>query len=289
MKKVLITDLDNTLFDWFNIWYHSFSAMLNEVSRVSGFSVEELKPQIKEIHQKHGTAEYAFVLEEIPLLKAKYGDREAIREVFDSAIHLYRSERKKNLILYPTVNETLDTLKKKGVLIVGYTESKEFYSNYRISKLGLDGVIDVLFSPEDHDLPSGVEPQTKYNLTITKNMHTPSGEIKPNPKILKEIISSINATPDECVYIGDSEMKDIAMAKDAGVDAVFARYGTAHFTNNQDGYNLLRDVTHWTEKDVAREIEIKNSKKDIHADLAVDSFGDILSLFEFEGFKKHVK
>lgn len=222
-------------------------------------------------------------------MKAKYGDREAILEAFDSAIHLYRSERKRNLILYPTVNETLDTLKKKGVLIVGYTESKEFYSNYRISKLGLDGVIDVLFSPEDHDLPSGVVPQTKYNLKITKNMHTPSGEIKPNPKILKEIISSINATPDECVYIGDSEMKDIAMAKDAGVDAVFARYGTAHFTNNQDGYNLLRDVTHWTEKDVAREIEIKNSKKDIHADLAVDSFGDILSLFEFEGFQKHVK
>lgn len=84
-------------------------------------------------------------------------------------------------------------------------------------------------------------------------------------------------------------MKDIAMAKDAGVDAVFARYGTTHFTNNKDGYNLLRDVTHWTDQDVAREIEIKNSKKDIHADLAVDSFGDILSLFKFEGFQKHGK
>ncbi|MEL3921672.1 HAD-IA family hydrolase [Aeromonas enteropelogenes] len=289
MKKVLITDLDNTLFDWFNIWYHSFSAMLNEISRISGFSVEELKPQIKKIHQKHGTAEYAFVLEEIPLLKDKYGDRDAILKAFDSAIHLYRSERKKNLILYPTVHETLCTLKEKGVLIIGYTESKEFYSNYRVSNLGLDGVIDILFSPEDHDIPSGVVPQTKYNLKITKNMHTPRGEIKPNPKILKEIISSINATSDECVYIGDSEMKDIAMAKDAGVDAVFARYGTTHFTNNKDGYNLLRDVTHWTDQDVAREIEIKNSKKDIHADLAVDSFGDILSLFKFEGFQKHGK
>lgn len=30
-KTVLITDLDNTLFDWFSIWYNSFNAMLNKV------------------------------------------------------------------------------------------------------------------------------------------------------------------------------------------------------------------------------------------------------------------
>ncbi|MFW8584209.1 hypothetical protein ACOJBM_02405 [Rhizobium beringeri] len=47
-------------------------------------------------------------------------------------------------------------LKKKGTKIVAYTESMGFYSAFRLKRFGLDGVIDVLFSPQDHDLPAGV-------------------------------------------------------------------------------------------------------------------------------------
>lgn len=281
MKSVLITDLDNTLFDWFTVWYESFNAMLIQTSKISNIPIEILKPEIRKIHQKHGTAEYAFVLEEMPSMLSKYKDRDTIIRTLDEAIHAYRSARKKHLCLYPTVLETLNELKNKGVLIIGYTESKEYYSNYRISKLGLDGIIDILFSPEDHELPDGVIAQTKYNLNHTKNEHTPKGEIKPNPKILKDIINSVNTTPDNCVYIGDSEMKDIAMAQDAGVDDVFARYGTTHFINNIEGYNLLRDVTHWTNEDVAREKRIKEENKNIHATYIADNFSDILHMFNF--------
>ncbi|MCC3717076.1 HAD-IA family hydrolase [Rouxiella badensis] len=284
MKSVLITDLDNTLFDWFSVWHRSFSAMLNETSRISGISTDILKAQIKPIHQKNGTAEYAFVLEEIPALKEKYGDRDNINKVFDSAIHLYRSERKKYLSLYPSVLDTLKHLKNTGVMIIGYTESKEYYSNYRISKLGLDGIIDILFSPEDHSIPTGVEPQTSYKLNKTINRNTPPGELKPNPKILKDIIASVNATCDECVYIGDSEMKDISMAKEAGIDAVFAKYGTTHFSSNVDDYKLLVDVTHWTDSEVAREKEIKEEYKDIHADISINQFSELLSIFNFTRF-----
>jgi hypothetical protein len=31
-----------------------------------------------------------------------------------------------------------------------------FYSAYRLKRFGLDGVIDVLFSPKDHEVPAGV-------------------------------------------------------------------------------------------------------------------------------------
>ncbi|OAT16737.1 phosphoglycolate phosphatase [Buttiauxella noackiae ATCC 51607] len=286
MKSVLITDLDNTLFDWFTVWYESFNAMLNETSEISGVPVEKLKAEIRKIHQKHGTAEYAFVLEEIPSLISKYGNRDTINSALDEAIHAYRSARKKHLTLYPTVMDTLTTLKEKGVLIIGYTESKEFYSNYRISKLGLDGIIDILFSPEDHEVPHGVITQQKYDLKITKNEHTPKGEIKPNPRILKDIIQSVNTLPENCVYIGDSEMKDIAMAQEAGVDDVFARYGTTHFIDNLEGYNLLRDVTHWTNDDVEREKKIKDENKNTHANYTVDKFSEILDIFSFMEYKK---
>ncbi|ECW1097582.1 HAD family hydrolase, partial [Salmonella enterica] len=246
-KTVLITDLDNTLFDWFSVWYHSFNAMLNKVVEISGFSRDDLIAQIKPIHQRYGTAEYSFILESIPLLQEKYGDRDSINSAMDDAIHAFRSERKKYLTLYPTVMDTLNTLKNKGCYIVAYTESKAYYSNFRLTRLGLDGVINVLFSPEDHEIPDGEKKQSKYDLILTKQEYTPVDEIKPNPQLLLDIIKSIGATPEECVYIGDSEMKDIEMAQKANVSDVFASYGTGHFEDNKEGYELLRAVTHWTD------------------------------------------
>lgn len=287
MKSVLITDVDNTLFDWFNVWFKSFSAMINVTSKVTKIPLAQLKNEIKLVHQKYGTAEYSFVLQELPCLLEKYGTPEQIISELDEAIHSYRSERKKNLMLYPTVMETLLLLKKKGVKIIAYTESKEYYTNYRLSKLSLDGVVDIIFSPEDHSIPEYMTNQAGFKLDKTENKHTPRGEIKPNPKILLEIISSIKAKPEQCLYIGDSEMKDIAMAKDAGVDSVFAKYGNEHFKYNKDDYNLLRDVTHWTDDDVERERKIKEQNKDTHSELVANKFSDILDFFEFGTHKEY--
>lgn len=287
-KSVLITDLDNTLFDWFSVWYHSFNAMLTKTIEISGIPQEILIPQIKTIHQKYGTAEYSFLLESLPALQEKYGDRNVINNVFSEAIHEFRIERKKHLKLYPTVMETLVSLKSKGVLIIGYTESKEYYSNFRIKRLGLDGIIDILFSPEDHDIPEDVIKQTAYSPDLTLNKHTPEGEVKPNPRILRDIIHQANADIEDCVYIGDSEMKDIAMAQSTGVSDVYAKYGTSHFEDNVEGYELLRKVTHWSDEDVAREKAIKSESVNLNISpsYTAEKFSDILGYFNFEKFRK---
>lgn len=284
-KSVLITDLDNTLFDWFNVWYHSFNGMLTEVVNITGIHRNILIEQIRPIHQKYGTAEYSFILEQIPVLQERYGNRESINHALDSAIHAYRSERKKHLKLYPTVLETLKFLKMNNVTIVGYTESKEFYSNYRLSKLGLDGIINVLFSPADHEVPTGVVKSDKYELKYTINKHTPYGEIKPNPAILKNIVEQLDVTINDCVYIGDSEMKDIYMAQEVKMSSVFAKYGVGHFQNNKEGYELLRAVTHWSDEDVIREKEINEKKSSviIKPDFVANKFSDILDYFDFKG------
>jgi phosphoglycolate phosphatase len=43
--------------------------------------------------------------------------------------------------------------------------------------------------------------------------------------------------------VGDSLLKDVAMAQAAGVADVFARYGDVR---GRPGYDLLRRVTHWS-------------------------------------------
>ncbi|MCD9528441.1 HAD family hydrolase [Photobacterium carnosum] len=283
-KSVLITDLDNTLFDWFSVWFASNSAMFDSVCEKSGIPKTTLLEEIKVIHQKYGTAEYSYLLEELPSLLEVYGDRDTIRVEMNDAVHAFRSARKKHLHLYDTVEDTLKKLKEIGVLIIVYTESRSYHSSFRIKRLGLDKYIDILYSPEDHDVPKGETVTNDFGLDNVKHIHTPKDELKPNPQLLLDIVERSKASIEQCVYIGDSEMKDIDMAQKAHISDVFALYGTEHFKSNPEDYDLLRAVTHWTEQDVAREKEIKEKFTNIAPSNTVNKFSEILDLFEFVSF-----
>ncbi len=195
-KSVLITDLDNTLFDWVELWYNCFSAMLDQIVVISGIPKEQLIPEIAAIHQKHGTSEYSFLIEELPSVQRMLNDRRAV-DVFSSAIEIYRRKRMLVLKLFPTVAETLLKIKGRGAMIVAYTESMAFYSNYRLRRLGLDGVIDALFSPQDHMLPKGLStedlrkyPSQHYQFRYTKQFFTPKGSKKPDTVVLMSTLSN---------------------------------------------------------------------------------------------------
>src|SRR5688572_8186745 len=105
MKKnasLLVTDLDNTLWDWVHIWHSTFGAYLNKVSEISGIPVESLEPEFKRVHQKHGTTEYAFSLQEIPAILETCGI-EDIKTKYAPAIAAFREARAATLRLYPGV------------------------------------------------------------------------------------------------------------------------------------------------------------------------------------------
>jgi phosphoglycolate phosphatase-like HAD superfamily hydrolase len=287
-KTALITDLDNTLFDWVELWLQCFSPMLDGIVRISGIPRERLIPEIAAVHQKHGTSEYSFLIDEIPSLQPLLKGRPAT-EVFAEPIQTYREQRRKYLCLFPTVGETLLKIKGRGTRIVGYTESMAFYSNYRIRRLGLDGVLDYVFCPQDHDLPRGISaedlrkyPAEHYQLKYTKQEHTPPGSKKPNPTVLNAIIDDLELQKSDCVYVGDNLMKDVAMALDCGVEDVYAKYGSAH---KRPEYKLLQEVTHWTPEEVEREQKIKE-REDVNQTHTLDrSFSEILDQFDFCDFR----
>lgn len=139
--SVLVTDLDNTLFDWFDIWHTSFSAMLDEIVRISGLPVEVLEREIKAVHEKHGTSEYAFLIEELPSLVAKHPSQN-VMEVYEPAIEAYRQARRSRLVLYPSVRETLEHIKASGRRSRhSVTKFSATCSNWRSSRPFCDGLI----------------------------------------------------------------------------------------------------------------------------------------------------
>lgn len=286
-KKILaVFDFDNTLFDWVHVWFSCFNAMMQEVERTTDLSVKDLADEIRAVHQKYGTSEYAFLLEALPSLQPFLAGKPA-SEVFDKAIRAFRLTRKRELKLYPTVADTLLKIKGAGSRIAIYTESQSFYSFYRLKRLGLDGVIDRIYTPPDHEIPDGFVAgggrhytRDFYHLRYSEHRHTPVGELKPNPDLLSQIITDFGVAKSEAVYIGDSRQKDVAMAKDAGVDYAWAEYGE---TQETEAYEHLKLVTHWTDADVKREMEIRS--RDVAADIVLEK--DISQLLVHYKFSEY--
>lgn len=284
--RLFVTDLDNTLWDWFSIWHESFTVLLQGVSRASGIPIGQLESESREVHRRRGTSEYSMLLAELPSLEALHPGSDP-SEVYEAEIHCMRSARKRRTVLYPGVADTLRAVKAAGVPIVAYTESLAFYSASRIRVLGLDGVIDVLYSAADHDFPDGMSPTSvrtlpdaEYGLARTLHRHTPAGVRKPDAAILLEILDEAGVSADQAMYVGDSLMKDVAMAQDAGMADALARYGQSH---SHEGYALLQRVSHWSDEDVRREAEI-NRRSEVRPTLVLDKgLPQILDHVEFRG------
>ncbi len=279
--ECVVLDLDNTLWDWVDIWYHSFSAMLEEIASISSLASDALLPHIQEIYRRHGTSEYSFVIEELDILRELHGPGADIRRIYDPAVEAFREARASSLRLYPGVLDTLVELRSKGVRLVAYTESLMFYSVYRVSHLGLDGMLDYLYAPEGHAVPKELNTsKLKYfdlELKNTQIRYTPTGQLKPAPQILTGILNKQGFSPSRSVYVGDSLMKDVAMAEQAGVYSAHASYGSARAYQ----YELLKRVSYWTDEDMAREAAISASP--VHSPRLVlkESLQEILDIGDF--------
>lgn len=282
-KRVLVTDLDNTLWDWFDAWHASFSAMLQSLVEDSGIPQQVLENQLRSLHQHYGTVEYSNALSEVPaLIEAAGGVEPWI--AFPRAVEILRLERRKRTLLYAGVYESLISLKTLGVTLIGYTESLAYWTTWRLKRTNLDGVIDILYSSPDHDLPRGktfedmrTMAQHDYGLVDTRHLHIPKGITKPSSEVLISMLDDHGFTPSEAVYVGDSLMKDVAMAQDARVADVHARYGEAQ---GRPEYDLLRRVTHWTDEDVALErVHVGPSRPVTASHTCERSFHEILPIF----------
>jgi phosphoglycolate phosphatase-like HAD superfamily hydrolase len=281
--SVLITDLDNTLFDWVESWHRSFTAQLEAVRSRTGLSTEQLLSEFRLLHQKYGTSEYRFAAAELPSLSALDVSSE---DLYNAATTAIDEAQRSALTLYPGVRETLAEIRQASTLVVGYTESMQLYTKARLAKLGLDDTIDYVYTPPNHELPTALAGSTLLQWAgesarsrRTVYRLTPLGELKPNPKVLRDIMSAVGANPRHTAYVGDSKLKDISMAQDAGVLDIWASYGAAQ---HREAYSLLRAVTHWTQETVELE-------KTYHAPRAPtlvlqESFAELTQLLRFRPF-----
>ncbi|MGI0466979.1 MULTISPECIES: HAD family hydrolase [Serratia] len=276
--KLLITDLDNTLYDWVTFYSQSFSAMAEELSKEIKVPLDILLSEYKIVHQKFGNSEKPFATLELPSVISYFGTKDKIflQKKLTRVFSAFSSKRNQTLKLYPTVRSTLKTLRERGVKIVGHTESLEFNSLYRLYKLDVIDFFDHLYTLEDnhnlHPDPKNAKVIPVKDDFIIRLSHS---ESKPNPKLLEHICFTESIDVKDAVYVGDSITKDISMAKSIGMKAVWACYGRQF---SPELWKILVKITHWTDIDVEREEQLKKSFSKIEPDYTINSFSEILEL-----------
>lgn len=273
--RALITDLDNTLYDWVTFFALSFDAMVTELTKILEIDRQTLLSQFKEIHQRYGSTETPWAALELPSARLRYPQASPtqLAEHLGSAFNAFNVARKKHLKLYEGVQETLEYLVNDGILVFGHTEALPVNAYYRLAMLGVVDCFSRLYTIGgkigEHPFPG--RPRTSPPLNLIRSL--PPAERKPNPAVLLDICRREGFSVRECLYIGDSLVRDVAMAKQAGVRAVWARYGTKH---DPELWNLLVAVTHWSVEDVQREAKLREAFQNIEPDFTVDRFNELL-------------
>jgi phosphoglycolate phosphatase len=277
-KKLLVCDLDNTLYDWVGYFVPSFYAMVDVAVAIMKCDREKLLDDFRIVHQHAHDSEHPFALLETQTVKDLYEGtpRLDVIQALDPAFHAFNSARKKNLKLYPQVRETLDLLSSSGITLVAHTESKLYGVVDRLRRLDLYRYFSRIYCRERllDGSPSGKTLAEWLNeFPIERVTELASHQAKPSKEVLLEICADENLSPEETAYVGDSISRDMLMAKRAGVLSIWAEYGTKR---DPETYAALVRVTHWTPDEVAREKMNSEEAKSIKPDcVAHSSFAEV--------------
>jgi phosphoglycolate phosphatase len=247
--ELVVTDVDNTIFDWVGIWAHAFQALIAELARRTGSTPSACLAACRDVHLRRGATECPGLLEDLASHDALPGlDTPTLSRVAE----VYRRSWDVRLAPYRGVRETLASLAGRGIAVVAYTESDASVAAARLTRMGLAGVIRRVFGRA----ASTAATRPDWNL-VQACSRSPIAvdfiavqDSKPNPLGLRQILSRLAIPPDRTLYLGDNLWKDVAMAQRLGVNALWAAYGCERQPRHLE---LLNHVAHWAAHDLSAE------------------------------------
>lgn len=236
--RLVVTDMDNTLYSWTNYIVPAVEAMVAAVERATGFPRIRVVQALKAVYTKHESNEYPFALQESALYEAfpDFGSFDKL--VIEPARAAFAAARRKYLQPFKTVPQTLEALKARGIPVVALTDAPRNPAEYRVRRLGLDALLSGLYTlpaftfPEDGAGASLVAPdilrkEAAGEYRAACEVHElPREWEKPNPAGLEKVLAAMGVAPAETLVVGDSVTKDVAVAKAVGCHDCWAEYGT---------------------------------------------------------------
>lgn len=186
--SLLVTDIDNTLFDWVSSWAACVPGLVADLASELGIGPGEAERRVRTVHRAWGRTECPSCVATL------VADRRACERI----IRGYERRFSATAPVFDDVPDTLRRVRASGARVAAYTESHRGHTLRRLTLLGLADLVDIVYSDQR----------------------------KPDPATLQTIASEARTEPGRMLYVGDNLWKDVAMAERAGVHAAWARYGT---------------------------------------------------------------
>src|SRR5258708_11041971 len=98
MQRLLITDLDNTLYNLIDYFGPSFRGMVHALSRETKIDEEILNKNFKQVFLKRESLEYGFAVQELEIFQAL--PPEQVFKLIELAQAVFKRARQKNLKPY---------------------------------------------------------------------------------------------------------------------------------------------------------------------------------------------
>jgi len=239
MNRLILTDLDNTIYNWVDYFAPCFRAMVHVLARETKESEDTLIAAFCQVYELHGSVEYAFSVQELPIFKNKT-DQE-ISELVRIARGAFRRVRDKRLAPYPTVRNTLRWIRSQGDWVVAITNAPVAYAYKRLSKLQILNLFDGIAGKLDFPIPAnriteeivGKSSKPFFDPRIVTWTFEPD-ELKPSPKGYLRVIEDFKVPVNQVWVVGDNTQRDLAPAIQLGATGIWAKYGEVVDKKNLD-------------------------------------------------------
>jgi phosphoglycolate phosphatase len=238
MVRLVVTDMDGTLYSWIDYIVPAVEAMVDAVCRATQFPRIRVVQALKTVYTKYESNEYPFALQESRLYEEfpDFGSFDKL--VIQPAREAFAAARRKYLRPYSGVLPTLEALEKRDIPVVALTDAPRNPAEQRAKRLGFDRYLKALYTLPGFQFPKDERGETliaKDILTREEQGHyraacqvveLPRHCEKPNPEGLLGIARAFGVRPEEMLVVGDSVKKDVGVAKAIGALDCWAEYGT---------------------------------------------------------------
>ena len=238
MIRLVVTDMDNTLYSWVDYIVPAVEAMVEAVCRATLLPRIRVVQALKAVYEKYESNEYPFALQESALFR-EYPDFGSFDKlVIVPAREAFAAARKKYLRPYKGVLETLKALKARGIRVVALTDAPRNPAEQRAKRLGFDQLLDGLYTLPGFEFPAGPEgekliapdilsrEEAGHYRAACKVVALPREYEKPSREGLLQVLRDYEVRPEETLLVGDSLKKDVALARAIGARDCWAEYGT---------------------------------------------------------------
>lgn len=247
--KLIVTDIDNTIFDWVSYYSYSMVALFEKVETIINVPKAKLAEEARDIFTRHCSIEYPFVIQDMASVIAFYGSD--IDKMLTEAVEPGRKaflKRSENLLVpYPDVEETLKTIKKKypDLPMVALTDAPRYIAMWKLNKLKVLPYFSAVYGLPDPRIPTDpdlgrvkVSPQIllkhlqQYDFGFKGKIRIlPEEYEKPGTRGLKTVLMDNDLDEpaekrSQVLWIGDNLRKDIGLGQRVGVKSAWASYGT---------------------------------------------------------------